>query len=168
MRRYGSLGLSKPHLEPIIGVILSQFNQSKRDWGVEGGAGRGCERWSNMLECRESSWAPALWTSAAALTCTFTPGHRPVPTLSLIMGSVWSRWVVLAQVREREPQKVFKATFHWQDNVRDADPTRHEWHLSPWGDPGKQPFSSFSPDRLDHERAKSSQRGMLRETERRR
>lgn len=106
MWRYGSLGLSKPHLEPIIGVILSQFNQSKRDWGVEGGSGRGCERWSNVLAQMCVSWkqlGPHFVDFSPRFTCTFIPGYPLMPSFSLIMGFVWNPSVVLAQIWERKP-----------------------------------------------------------------
>lgn len=89
MRRYGSLGLSKPHLEPIIGVILSQFNQSKRDWGVVGGAGRGCECWSNVLAQMRVS-QKRLKLSFVDFRCSSDlhtpPGVPPVPVPASLLG----------------------------------------------------------------------------------
>lgn len=126
MRRYGSLGLSKPHLEPIIGVILSQFNQSKRDRGVERGAGRGCKRWSNELAHMRVSWKQLSLCFVDFSCCPnlHLQGRGPSCAwgFSLIIGFDWNRWVVLAQVWERKPQKVFKAASHEGDDVRDAEP----------------------------------------------
>lgn len=155
MRRYGSLGLSKPHLEPIIGVILSQFNQSKRDWGVGGVRARvvsvGQTRWLDACVVKQLS--PALWVSAAALTCIFIPGF---PLCVHFQPHYWVCLKLLGSagpgLREKAPESL---QGHWGDNVRDAEAPRHHWHLSPLRDPGK--------DRLDPEKTRNSQSGDAQE-----
>lgn len=118
MWRYGSLGLSKPHLEPIIGVILSQFNQSKRDWWGRGwkgaqteveGVGQMC--WLQCV-CRESNRAPtvggSVWLEAA-----LHPTDLLVPAYHLLSGLTWN----LKGMRPlfyKKSQKNFKATSYYQ------------------------------------------------------
>lgn len=142
MQRYGSLGLSKPHLEPIIGVILSQFNQSKRDWGVKGGAVRGCERWSNMLAQMLVSWkirSPALGFSCCS-HMHFCPGlSYPVLLSVALLGLFEITKQCWSQFESSNPRNSWRSLLTW-DIVSGKQTSQTSWHVVQLGDLGKQSF----------------------------
>lgn len=135
MWRYGSLGLSKPHLEPIIGVILSQFNQSKRDWGWKGAragvesVGQTC--WLKCL-CHEIDSARLSGSGLPLWHVLLSQGFL-CHAVSLC-DCIYLKSLSTAGLSPRKPQKGhFSLRGQCQGNL----PNRHRWHLGQWGDLGK-------------------------------